>query len=97
VSATNLDGEDLITVQSSDCGEAWQTLGTQHNIVPKQHNTKHHRDNLLTDKQNEHYAWYTPHCLVTENSLSVIWETDSGLHYTADAACFFTNKNIKRF
>lgn len=39
MSATNLDGEDLITVQSSNCGEAWQTLGTQHNMVQEQHDT----------------------------------------------------------
>lgn len=54
MSATNLDSEDLITVESSNSGEAWQTLGTQHNMGPKQHNTEHHTDNLLMDKQNEY-------------------------------------------
>lgn len=40
VPTTNLDGEDLITVQGSDCGEAWQTLWTGHSTKTR-HKTSH--------------------------------------------------------
>ena len=40
VPTTNLDGEDLITVQGSNCGEAWQTLWTGHSTKTR-HKTSH--------------------------------------------------------
>lgn len=40
-SFTNLDGEDLIAVKGSNCGEAWQALRTRHNTKTTRHKTSH--------------------------------------------------------
>lgn len=49
VPTTNLDGEDLITVQSGHCGEAWQALWTWHSTKTTRH--KRHTDiSLKTHK-----------------------------------------------
>ena len=54
VPTTNLDGEDLITVQGSNCGEAWQTLWTGHSTKTR-HKTSHRH---FTGRQTKQACMY---------------------------------------